>query len=262
MKKIFLVLKTIGTIGLLLMSPFALPLLNKLLIHWKLFESIEDLQENIKVFSNMYTVICIIIAVLLLLWFFYDWKDIKKIIQQIKSFKLKDLEFSKENVEVAIKENEEKTKIIKELKKDNKDNSKDSEESKKAIKEQLFSQKNNSNICDNSNLISENKNLKYYSAYNIINIETKSLLHKIYNEKYIETDNFKKQIIEGYTRRNKHNIKFSKKDINKIAESKYHTIYEGLLFLNIIEPSEDDKEIRLTNEGKEFVEKYIEGGAL
>ncbi|MCI7443336.1 MAG: hypothetical protein MSA89_09695 [Clostridium sp.] len=261
-KTIFFVLKMIGTIVSLFIAPFIFPLLAKLFIYWKWFENIEDLQNTIKVFSNMYTLISIIIMVLILLWFFHDWKDVKKIFQGIRSFKLKDFEISKESAENVIKENEEKTKIIKELKEDNKNNSADSEESKKAIKEQLFSQKKNNDICDNSNLVNENKRLKYYSAYNIINVETKGLLHKIYNEKYIETEEFKKQIIDGYTRRNKHNIKFSKKDINKVATSKYNTIYEGLLYLNIIEPSEDDKEIRLTNEGKEFVEKYIEGGAL
>ena len=92
----------------------------------------------------------------------------------------------------------------------------------------------------------------------MINAEAKSLLHIIYNEKYIEKDKFKSRIIQGYKKRNKKNIKFSKKEINKIARNKYDTIYDGLKFLNIIEPSEDDKIVKLTEKGRNFVEKYIE----
>lgn len=44
-------------------------------------------------------------------------------------------------------------------------------------------------------------------------------------------------------------------NINKEAGE---TIFNGLKFLNIIEPSENNSEIMLTNEGKKFVEEYIE----
>ena len=92
----------------------------------------------------------------------------------------------------------------------------------------------------------------------MINTEAKSLLHIIYNEKYIDTDKFKSRIIQGYKKRNKKNVKFAKKEIDKIARNKYDAIFDGLKFLNIIEPSEDDKTIKLTQDGKKFVEKYIE----
>ena len=78
----------------------------------------------------------------------------------------------------------------------------------------------------------------------------------------MEADKFKKIIIDGYKKRNQKNIKFKRKDINKIADSKYETIYNGLKFLNIIEPSENDSEIKLTAAGKKFVKKYIEKGEV
>lgn len=111
---------------------------------------------------------------------------------------------------------------------------------------------------DNLNLKNENSDLRFFAAYNIINADVKSLLHIIYNEKFIEMDKFKSKIIQGFKSRNKNNIKMNRKTMNKYAKNKYDTIYKGLKFLNIIEPSEDDKEIRLTKEGKEFVKKYIE----
>ena len=112
--------------------------------------------------------------------------------------------------------------------------------------------------CNKKELEEENSRLRDFAAYNMINTEAKSLLHIIYNEKYIDTDKFKSKIIQGYKKRNKKNIKFTKKEIDKIARNKYDAIFDGLKFLNIIEPSEDDKTIKLTQDGKKFVEKYIE----
>ena len=40
--------------------------------------------------------------------------------------------------------------------------------------------------------------------------------------------------------------------------NKYETILNGLKFLNIIVPSENDNELQLTSDGKKFVEEYIE----
>ena len=86
------------------------------------------------------------------------------------------------------------------------------------------------------------------------------LIQKISN--LVETGedkiSYKKAIEKINKKRNKKNIKLARQDINKIAQNKYDTIYDGLKFLNIIEPSEDDTIIKLTKEGKEFVEKYIE----
>ena len=112
--------------------------------------------------------------------------------------------------------------------------------------------------CNKENLERENSKLREFATYNVINTDAKSILHTIYNENYIDSNIFKSRIIQGYKKRNRKNIKFNKKDIDKIAQNKYITIFEGLIFLNIIEPSEDDKIIKLTKYGKQFVEKYIE----
>ena len=116
--------------------------------------------------------------------------------------------------------------------------------------------------CNKKDIEKENDNLRFFAAYNLINMETKGILHSIYNENFMETEKFKKIIIDGYKKRNQRNIKFKRKDINKIADNKYETIYDGLKFLNIIEPSENDSEIKLTATGKKFVEKYIEKGEV
>lgn len=91
----------------------------------------------------------------------------------------------------------------------------------------------------------------------MINKETKILLSTIYDKQYIGKEEFKKCIIEGYARRNKNNANLNTKNLNKIANNKYETIYNGLKFLNIIEPSEYDDIIKLTRNGKKFVKEYI-----
>ena len=112
--------------------------------------------------------------------------------------------------------------------------------------------------CNKSEIQEENIKLRNFATFNMLNKEARELLHIIYCEKYISINQFRSRIIQGYKKRNKRNVKIAKKDIDKIAKNKYNTIYDGLKFLNVIEPSEDDETIKLTQEGKKFVEKYIE----
>lgn len=249
------------TIVIIFLAPFILPLFFKVLIHYNIFSSVDEFRNIISTFFNFYSIAYMVLVLILMMWFFHKWDHIKEYLKNHDiTFSLKDKELSTKTVVQEIIENNEKKKIMKEIKTETKEN--DSKNIMKQAKEQLLLSFNNDNQkcekCNKDELENENRNLKYFAAYNIINLETKNLLHFIYYEKTMRTDNFKSKIIQGYKKRNKNNIKFSKKDIDKVAKSKYETIYEGLKFLNIIEPSEDDKEIRLTTEGKEFVRKYIE----
>ena len=112
--------------------------------------------------------------------------------------------------------------------------------------------------CNKKELEEENSKLRNFATFNMINKEARNLLHIMYKENYVEMDRFKSKIIQGYKQRNRKNIKFTKKEIEKIAKNKYETIFQGLKFLNIIEPSEDDTILKLTKDGKDFVREYIE----
>lgn len=92
----------------------------------------------------------------------------------------------------------------------------------------------------------------------IINKKTKDLLHCIYCENYMETSKFKKALKNSYKNRNKNNTNISKKNLDKYAQNKYETILKGLEYLNILEVADDNQSLILTEQGKEFVEKYIE----
>lgn len=264
-KKIITIIKMIIAMAIVFFTPFVLPIILKLLINNKVFQNIEEFNTIANSFYNFFPVIYIIITIIILLWFFYKGNAIKEFLESHDVlFNFGDKSISaKKHVEEEIKESNKKIKIIDDIKTDSK-----ADDSKIAIEEAqklLFSNNkkdNNCIKCDVSQLEKENRNLRYYAAYNIINAETKKILNKIYNTRYISANEFKNRIIHEYININKKTIKLSKKDIYKIANSKCKTIYEGLKFLNIIEPSEDDKKIKLTMEGKKFVEEYIYGNEV
>ena len=69
---------------------------------------------------------------------------------------------------------------------------------------------------------------------------------------------FKNSLESNFIYRNKNNNNINKEDLKKYAINKYETILEGLLYLEILEITDDEIEsIALTQYGEEFVEKYI-----
>lgn len=262
LKTICSILKMLLAIIVIFLIPFILPIIFKILVNMKIFTNIEEFETIVNALNNMYTIVYVAIGIVMLLWFFHKWADIKEIIKNMRfSLKFGDKSFSAERiVNEELKNTNEQKDFINKLSQENKTS--DSEITMKEIKEKLGLTTNQHKAkckeCNKDELQEENVKLRNFAAYNMLNSEARSLLHVIYYEKYIETDKFKSRIIQGYKRRNKKNIKFSKNDINKIAQNKYDTIYYGLKFLNIIEPSEDDKTLKLTQDGKRFVEKYIE----
>lgn len=261
-----LVLKTIVTILVVFSVPFIIPLFLKLLLNWGAFENLEELKEIISILNNKYTLIYICIGITLIGIYFHKWNGFKVVtLDLLKGMKLKfehgENSLSAELAKAEVHESEKKKEAVSEILDSNKDidTTVFNQEVRQALGIQGKKNKNTKcNECDKIEIIQENVKLRNFAAYNMLNRDARTALHVIYNENYMKKEEFKSQIIKGYKKRNKKNIKLARQDINKIAQNKYDTIYDGLKFLNIIEPSEDDTIIKLTKEGKEFVEKYIE----
>lgn len=261
-----LVLKTIVTILVVFSVPFIIPLFLKLLLNLGAFENLDELKEIIGIFNNKYTLIYIGIGIILIAIYFHKWDGFKDItLDLLKGMKLKvehgDNSLSAELAKAEVHESEKKKEAVIEIIDSNKDL--DTTLFNKEVRQALGIQRNKNNDtkcseCDKIEVEEENVKLRNFAAYNMLNRDARIALHVIYNENYMKKEEFKKQIIQGYKKRNKKNIKLARQDINKIAKNKYDTIYDGLKFLNIIEPSEDDTIVKLTKEGKKFVEKYIE----
>lgn len=262
LKMVGTVLKIIAIILVVFSLPFVIPIILKLLLNHGIFSSLEEIKEIIDIFNNKYTVIYICMGIVLIAIYFHKLDGFKEL---LKGMKLKvehgdnslSAELAKAEVHESEKEKETVTKLI------DSDKDLDTTMFNKEVRQALGIQENKGKItkcseCDKTEIEKENVKLRNFAAYNMLNRDAKIALHVIYNENYMNKEEFKNQIIKGYKRRNKKNIKLAKQDINKIAQNKSDTIFDGLKFLNIIEPSEDDTIIKLTKEGKKFVEKYIE----
>ena len=261
-----LVLKIIVTILVVFSVPFIIPLFLKLLLNWGAFENLEQLKEIIGIFNNKYTLIYICIGGGLILFYFHKWDGAKgTLIEFLKGLKAS---YSHEGKTISFEIAKEEMNNFKEHKEFMNELIEDSkaQDSRNLIQEMqqklgivgTETDKNKCIDCNKSEIQEENIKLRNFATFNMLNKEARELLHIIYCEKYISINQFRSRIIQGYKKRNKRNVKITKKDIDKIAKNKYNTIYDGLKFLNIIEPSEDDETIKLTQEGRKFVEKYIE----
>lgn len=268
-KIIYNIIKLILIILLVFSFPFILPSILNFLIKVKWFNSLEEFNNLLSVFFNKYVIIYLAIGILL---FLSNFGKIEKALKNIASKIRKiDLDFKGNKISASwendmIQESaeirdfskklgniynpdEDRGKIINYIKKLHEP---------EQLGMEMASGKKLCEKCDTQKLKEENNKLRNFATYNIMNRETKMLLHIIYNEKYIETERFKNEIIKGYKKKNKRNANLSNKNINKLANNKYETILNGLKFLNIIVPSENDNELQLTSDGKKFVEEYIE----
>lgn len=261
------IVKIILCIIVIFSIPFILPLLARLFIFFKFFEGIEEFKKYIEVFFNVYVIIYMTIVMVIVIVFMCSKEKIVDFFKdkEIKA-KYKDAEISFKNNDI-IEESSKRKDFIDEISREQEYNYIDifSEMKKELgiVKEKNKNDKKQQNIdIDNIKKINlslkeENNNLRYYAAYNIINKKTKQLLHCIYCENYMEASKFKKALKNSYKNRNKNNTNISKKNLDKYAQNKYETILKGLEYLNILEVG-DDQSLILTEQGKEFVEKYIE----
>ena len=177
------VLKMIITFILIFITPFILPLLLKVFLNWHWFESIDEFSNIIKIFYSVYPVIYSLIMLLLLLWFFHKWEDIKEFLNNHDwSLGFKNGSISSKVKDEVLEESNSKKEFINEIKEKRKI---DNESIQQEIKEQLgITPKNNKTSkcieCDKEELKEENIKLRHFAAYNIINVDTRSVLHIIY----------------------------------------------------------------------------------
>jgi hypothetical protein len=251
-------LKYIICILIIVAFPFIFPLITRFLIHIQLYTDIKEFKRYIEIFFNWYFILLLFLGVISVYFIVCD-KD--KLIRWLEKrnflVKYKDTSIESKSVEM-IDESDKKKKFVDNL---NSDNKIDPKSIIQEMKEELKDNKKRKKASKEINIEeiqNENNNLRFYSAYNIINKKTKELLNIIYFDKSMKLELFKSKLIDSFKSRNKKNKNLTKAQINVYAINKYETIKEGLQYLNIIEISDDDKTITLTQYGKEFVEKYIE----
>lgn len=261
-KIILPILKLLFVIGIIFCIPFILPVIGKLLINAGFFSDFSEFEKIGNFFNNWYSLSYIGLGIFLLFFSFNKFEGIKTFFGSrdwLINLREMIISSSKSNNEVLKKADEQKAFITK-IDKDSKKIESNVAQHEMQLKLGLSENKAISNCsdCNRVDLERENLKLREFATYRVLNQDAKSLLHIIYNENFIETDKFKNKIIKGYNRKYRNNKKMPQNVANKLANKKYENMLDGLKFLNIIEPSEDDKILKLTTEGKTYVEKYIE----
>lgn len=260
-KTIFATIKLLCAIILILITPFILPVMLKILISCKVFESIEQFKEFADVFNNGYSLISIIVIILLLMWFFYNWDKVEEFLKDKDiEFKWGDKGFSaKKHVSEEIKENNEKTKIAYDIRYEK--NNEKSDNAKEELIERFSNNKKSVHNQHDNQLAEDRRKIRFSAAYNIINADEKYLLDRMYEKGYMWKDAFKDEVMYGYMI-NMHQKGLSKKEIYDLAESKYNALFMNLMLYDIIEPAEDERVIQLTSDGEKFVKEYIRNGVV
>ena len=110
--------------------------------------------------------------------------------------------------------------------------------------------------CELINIAEERESLRFFSAYQITNQFSRELLKKIIDNGKIELEIFIQSLDEYYKRTIRN---MGKRKKAEFIERKINELLFNLRYLDLIEYTEDDQYIILTQKGIEFVKGYTEG---
>lgn len=248
LEKIEFVLTIIGCVFIVFMIPFIYTIFANVLIELGAIESIEQLENCNKIFKYFNIIIIVSLAILIM----YESKvSVSDIIQRIAnnfdfSYKKGDSEITVTHTETLREKNI--TKIAREVKEEAHD---------EIIKGESTDEINKCQECKILEVIEERESLRYFSAYQVTNKYSRELLKFIKNNDKIDKEIFRNNLIEYYDK----NIRnMGKKRKQEFISRKIDEVLYNLRYLNIIEYTEDDKYIILTQNGIEFVKGYEEVG--
>ncbi len=254
--KFLKIMKTIIIALFICFLPFALPILLKVSIYCRIFNSIAEFEKLIQVFSNRYMFIYLIIVMIIVIISFGKSVSFTDF---FKNFIYKGKIGDKIYLEAKpVEENKRASEIFDKII-DISNN--DVKETKTQVKDALSKkeEKSNENIKDEKikelNILLEN--VRYFSAYNNTNHTCSDLLIYLYKRKSISKIEFEDKLREYYSKRIRGVNKKQKKEcINRKIEEKIF----NYKYLDIIEISDDNEYIILTDSGKKFVIDYLKKG--
>lgn len=220
--------------------PFVYPVAANILIKLNIFKDIYQLKEYMLVFKYFNLLIIVILGTILLYTSNVSIGDfIKNIFSKI------NINIKKGDAELSLTSNNEfqKDEAIR--------------MSMDAKKEARIVLENDSIVnkkqCDNckEEIVNERESLRYFATYQITNKYTIELLKLIKVNERVTVSDFKLNMLNYYGRTTNMGKKKKKEKIENLLHN--------LKYLNIIEYTEDDKYIILTQNGKEFMSSnYVE----
>ncbi len=246
----------LGILFLLIIAPFVYPSILRGLIKIKLFSSVNHYVELISPFSNMYTLI-IVIAILAILFIVFVDK-----IHPIKEFfmgvdlkvKIGDKEIGI-NSKDLIKPTQEIFNKSVEIEKE------ESNEAKLQVKNALKNKNTSKKLNSKEEEIKELKeivdNIRFFSAYNNTNYICSELLLYLLERKSISRIEFEEKLEYYYSSRIK-DVKGKRK--RECVKRKVEEKIFNYKYLDIIEISDDNEYVILTDLGVKFVKDYLMKG--
>lgn len=228
----------LSIIGIFLI-PFVYPSISKILIELDLFDDVQEINEYIKTFTG-YT--CFLIASLIIVVLYEFRFGIAEIISKfVSNFDMISYKYGDSELQLTNKHREEAVKL--------------SENAKKEARDILFEKENKNSKtkcqeCKKDEIIEERDILRNFSAYHVTNKYSRDLLKRIKDFGKIDKVEFEMQI-QNYYEKTIRNMSRTRR--KAFATKKVKDLLCDLKYLNIIECTEDDKFIILTQNGINFI---------
>lgn len=228
-----------------LLFPFIYPIIANILIRYNIIRDLEQIKEYINIFSP-YNLWLMIVSMIFLKHYFGI--SFSEFIEKITT-----------NVDLSLKKGESEIQLHIPLG-TNKDINQIVKESKEVAREEILEGKDICNPkcdeCELKNIVEEKESLRFFSAYQVTNQFSRELLKKIIDNDKIELNKFI-QSLDEYYKKTIRNMGKRKKE--EFIERKINELLSNLRYLDLIEYTEDDQYIILTQKGIEFVKGYMEG---
>lgn len=244
----------------ILLAPFIYPIVANLLIKFHIFNGMGEIKEYFEIFGSKYIIGLAVVIILMLVLCFSKKEILRDIISNInlklksgdKEFELGHSSYEDKKAKFISEDNTNKESYLvkKELQERLNLSSGQIEFPIEDVEKKILKDKNEELECNI-------KNIRFFSAYTITNNCSRKLLNNIYLNKKMEQKVFNDKLLKHY--KNKLTKRMPLKKVEEYSYNKTHDIIFDLIFLDIIEYSEDDKYFVLTKNGIEFVEKYLKG---
>lgn len=228
------------TVFVIFMLPFIYPILSNVLVKWNVIEGIEQLEKYVYLFRGFNILIIIGFIIFIIHESSIHFSDIfSNIFNRDFAIKIGDKQFEIKLSELWLEHIGETVKMSSEIR-----------ETAKTV----FLDKSNTAIkmacdeCRKEETEAERESLRYFAAYKITDSCSRALLLYIKNNGEIYISDFKNNMEKYYQK--------TRGMGKKRRQEKVESLLYDLKYINIIEYTEDDVYIILTQNGKEFIENF------
>lgn len=223
---------------IIFMVPFIFPVLSTALIRWNVIDNIEQLEKYMHLFKGFNILIIIGIIIFMMHESDISFSEVfRNILNRDFSFKFGEKQVDIKRNGLELEHKDEAIKISNEVKEEAKTILLDESSTKKIYEEYRKTE-----------MEAERESLRYFSAYKITDSCSRALLLYIKKNGRILVSDFKSNMEKYYQK--------TRGMGRQKRQEKVENLLYDLKYINVIEYTEDDFFIILTQNGKEFIENF------